>query len=114
MTVDPVTREAYSREVVGVGFWFGDPSFAEPAFYAYTAPEPEGLASEPLSPTAAHWLTRPNGHLAVYRYEDARVVDDPRASVLAFYYSANRAGARRAGWDIARFDAPRGVTASPP
>lgn len=38
--IDPVTREAYSREVVSFGFWFGDDSFAEPAFYSYTAPEP--------------------------------------------------------------------------
>lgn len=34
-TVDPVTREAYSREVISFGFrfWLGDASFAEPAFY---------------------------------------------------------------------------------
>jgi hypothetical protein len=37
-TADPVTREAYSREVISFGFWFGDDRFAEPAFYAYTAP----------------------------------------------------------------------------
>jgi hypothetical protein len=36
--IDPVTREAYSREVISFGFWFGDNSFPEPAFYAYTAP----------------------------------------------------------------------------
>jgi len=113
-TVDPVTREAYSREVISFGFWFGDVSFAEPAFYSYTAPEPEGLPSEPLQPAAAEWLARDTGHLAVYRYEDARAVDDPRASVLAFYDSAYRAGATRAGWDIDRYDAPGGATATPP
>ena len=43
-TADPVTREAYSREVISFGFWFGDDRFAEPAFYSYTAPEPAGLA----------------------------------------------------------------------
>ena len=42
-TADPVTCEAYSREVISFGFWFGDPSFPEPAFYAYTAPEPAGV-----------------------------------------------------------------------
>jgi hypothetical protein len=46
--IDPVTREAYSREVISFGFWFGDDSFPEPAFYAYTAPEPTGLAGQPL------------------------------------------------------------------
>jgi hypothetical protein len=29
--VDPVTREAYSREVISAGFWFGDPRFPEAA-----------------------------------------------------------------------------------
>jgi hypothetical protein len=29
-TTDPVTREAYSREVVSSGFWFGDPSYRIP------------------------------------------------------------------------------------
>ena len=37
-TADPVTREAYAREVISFGFWFGDDRFPEPAFYAYTAP----------------------------------------------------------------------------
>src|SRR5258708_10413588 len=48
--VDPVTREAYSREVISSGFWFGDANFGEPALYCYTAPEPDGLAKEPLTP----------------------------------------------------------------
>lgn len=56
--VDPVTREAYSREVISFGFWFGDEDFPEPAFYSYTAPEPEGLTDEPLRPEAAGWVAR--------------------------------------------------------
>ncbi len=68
--VDPVTREAYSREVISFGFWFGDDSFTEPAFYSYTAPEPAGLAEEPLQPAAARWAARggqPLGGPAVRR-----------------------------------------------
>jgi hypothetical protein len=113
-TADAVTREAYSRELISFGFWFGDDSFPEPAFYSYTAPEPDGLASEPLRPAGAEWLARDTGHLAVYRYEDARAAGDVRAPVLAFYDSAYRAGATRAGWDIARYRAPGGATAQPP
>src|SRR5918995_4127225 len=52
--VDAVTREAYSREVISFGFWFGDDTFTEPAFYSYTAPEPPELAAEPLRPASAH------------------------------------------------------------
>lgn len=103
---DPVTREAYSREVISFGFWFGDEVFAEPAFYSYTAPEPEGLRDEPLTPATANWT----GHLAVLRYDDARAEADPRAAVLAFYESAYQAGAKRAGWDVARLACPGGVT----
>ncbi len=65
--VDPVTREAYSRELISFGFWFGDDKFAEPAFYSYTVPEPDGLTEEPLQPEAAQWITQGGGHLAVLR-----------------------------------------------
>jgi Family of unknown function (DUF5996) len=108
--VDPVTREAYSREVISFGFWFGDPSFPEPAFYSYTAPEPRGLVEEPLHPADATWLARGGSHLAVLRYDDARAAPDPPATVLDFYESAFRAGARRAGWDTSGSDCPGGVT----
>ncbi|WP_031032041.1 DUF5996 family protein [Streptomyces sp. NRRL WC-3725] len=107
---DPVTREAYSSEVISFGFWFGDDTFAEPAFYSYTAPEPAGLAQAPLSPASAQWVARGDSHLAVLRYDAARAETDPRAAVLAFYASAYQAGAQRAGWDIAALACPGGIT----
>jgi len=44
---DIITREAYSHEVISVGFlaWRGEMNGA--AFYAYAAPEPAGLAIAP-------------------------------------------------------------------
>ncbi|MFI5681288.1 DUF5996 family protein [Streptomyces cellulosae] len=108
--VDPVTREAYSSEVISFGFWFGDDTFAEPAFYSYTAPEPAGLAEAPLSPASAQWVAVGDSHLAVLRYDVARAEADPRAVVLAFYESAYQAGAARAGWDIAALACPGGIT----
>jgi hypothetical protein len=107
---DPVTREAYSREVISFGFWFGDDHFPEPAFYAYAAPEPVGLAGARLAPRAARWESRNGSHLAVLRYDDARAEDEPRATVLGFYESAYQAAARRAGWDIQRLACPGGIT----
>ncbi len=107
---DPVTREAYSRDVISFGFWFGDDTFPEPAFYSYTAPEPPGLADEPLQPAAARWIERNGSHLAVLRYDDARTLPEPRAAVLDFYEGAYQAGARRAGWDIARWASVGGIT----
>ncbi|GAA2361092.1 DUF5996 family protein [Dactylosporangium salmoneum] len=98
-TVDPVTREAYSHEVISAGFWFGDKNIPEPAFYSYTAPEPDGLTEEPLRPAQARWVENRGAHLALLTYDDARATADPRATVLAFLESAYRAGARRADWD---------------
>jgi hypothetical protein len=108
--IDPVTREAYSRQVISFGFWFGDERFPEPAFYSYTAPEPEGLADVPLHPPGAQWVAQNNSHLAVLRYGDVRAERDPRSVVLEFFESAYLAGAKRAGWDVARLASPGGVT----
>ncbi len=46
-------REAMSHEEISCGFWPGDERFPDPAFYAYTAPEPPGLASAALRPQEA-------------------------------------------------------------
>jgi hypothetical protein len=108
-STDPVTREAYSREVISFGFWFGDPTFPEPAFYSYTAPEPEGASDEPL-PEGSRWLERGGSHLAVLPYDGVRAGPDRRAAVLDFYEAADRAGASRAGWDIDRLACPGGIT----
>ncbi|MGW5876172.1 DUF5996 family protein [Nocardiopsis terrae] len=104
-----LVREAYSREVVSFGFWFGDDNVPEPCFYAYAAPEPEGLTEEPLGP-AAEWVPSGNGHLALLRYAEAREQPDPRAAVLEFLESAYRAGAGRLGWDVDALACPGGVT----
>ncbi|RAY14667.1 hypothetical protein DPM19_12990 [Actinomadura craniellae] len=107
---DQVTREAYSREVISAGFWFGDTAMPWPAFYSYTAPEPAGLAGEPLVPERAAWLKSRGGHLAVLRYDDARSADDPVQTVVSFLDSAFLAGARLARWDLGYRRCPGGVT----
>ena len=107
---DPVTREAYSREVISSGFWFGDPDTPEPAFYSYTAPEPDGLADAALEPAGARWVPARGAHLAVLRLSEAQATGDPIAAALAFYESAYRAGATRAGWDVEAADCGVGTT----
>ncbi len=94
-----VEREAYSHEVISFGFWFGDDRVPAPAFYSYTAPEPDGLAGEPLQPNTATWAESNGAHLALLMYEDVRTADEPAKLVLDFLESAYRAGAFRAGWD---------------
>ncbi len=100
-----VEREAYSHEVISFGFWFGDDNVPAPAFYSYTAPEPEGLANEPLSPAAAKWAESNGAHMAILMYDDARNADDPRTAILDFLESAYQAGAKRAGLDTGQFSA---------
>ncbi len=64
---DPLTRDAYSHEVISFGFWPGDREVREPTFYSYTAPEPRASPNNPYyrkphpgPPRAARrsWRTR--------------------------------------------------------
>jgi len=97
-----VEREAYSHEVISFGFWAGDDNVPAPAFYSYTAPEPEGLTDEKLKPDAAIWNTD-KGAMALLMYEDARNAESPRETILEFLESAYQAGAKRGGWNAAEF-----------
>jgi hypothetical protein len=98
---DPVTREAYTHEVISFGFWPGDDTLGDAAYYSYTAPEPAGLRDQPLS--AGGWTESGSGSLAILPYEAVRAAPDPRTTLLAFFQSAYEAGARLAGWDTAGF-----------
>jgi hypothetical protein len=105
--VDPVTAEAYSHEVIAFGFWPGDDRRTPfPAFYSYTAPEPEGLADQPLG-ARGDWMDTGSGHLAIVTYDAMRGERDPDAALLDFYESAYRAGATTAGWDLDALEHPR-------
>ena len=108
---DSVTREAYTHEVISFGFWLGDASVREPAFYSYTAPEPEGLTTHPLRPERVNWL--PEGGTAFLTYEEVRNGASPADALLEFMESAYQAGATSAGWDIEalRTHPPEGVAA---
>lgn len=97
---DPVTREAYSHEVVSFGFWAGDQKVREPSYYSYTAPEPAGLRERPLRPDDAHWTALGSSSLALLPYETVRSAADPKATLLAFLESSYQAGAGAAGWDL--------------
>ncbi len=101
LDADPVTREAYTHEVISFGFWPGDDQVDDAAYYSYTAPEPPGLREEPLS--AGTWIPSGSGSLAILPYETVRTARDPRTTLLAFCQSAYDAGARLAGWDTTSF-----------
>ena len=99
--VDRVTAEAYSHEVIAFGFWPGDDRGSPfPAFYSYTAPEPDGLAEQPLGVEQAQWQNTGNGSLAVLTYEGMRSTGDPAQTLLSFFEGAYMAGGRSAGWEL--------------
>jgi hypothetical protein len=79
-------------------FWPGDRDVRSPAFYSYTAPDPDGLTDQPLEPEATFWA--PEGGMALLMYDDLRKAGSPKDALLEFLESAYRAGARTAGWDV--------------
>ncbi len=99
---DPVTREAYTHEVISFGFWPGDDTLGDAAYYSYTVPEPAGLRDQPLP--VGRWTKSGTGSLAILPYETLRTVHDPRTTLLAFCQGAYEAGARLAGWDTTSFE----------
>jgi len=94
---DPVTREAYSHEVISAGWWPGGSGVDGPAFYSYTAPEPEGLAGQHVSPESAFY--HPQLKEFILMYDDLRRAQEPEKELLQFLESTYVAGATLAKWN---------------
>ena len=106
--VDPVTREAYSHEVISFGFWPGGVSATgvavdEPVVYAYAAPEPAGFRDAPTAEGARYDARL--GELLL-PYEAVRTAEDPAAAIRDFCEAAYVAGATLGGWDRAALERP--------
>jgi hypothetical protein len=94
---DGITRQAYSHECSSAGFWPGSGAITSPAFYAYTAPAPEGLDREPVRPDAAFYNKEMSEHFMMY--DDIRTAASPETAILEFLQSTYEAGAKLANWD---------------
>jgi hypothetical protein len=105
---DKITREAYSHEVISVGFWPGTEGTSDTAFYAYAAPEPQGFAQAPVRPAAAFYEKALGEFLL--RYEDVRCSDSPGQSLMDFAQSTYEAGATLGNWDRAALERDRNQT----
>jgi len=99
-------RDAYSHEQISFGFWVGDDTVPEPAYYSYTYPSPAKIDEQPLLPDSAQWVDSNGSPMAFLRYEDVMSSPDPRQAVLDFLESAYQAGARNAGWNIDELTTP--------
>lgn len=93
---DPITREAYSHEVISHGFWPGS-GIQGPAFYSYTVPEPSGLNQASIRPADAFYNSQLSEFLLMY--DDVRSADSPKQRLLEFLQSTYEAGADLANWD---------------
>jgi len=99
---DSITREAYSHEVISHGWWPGGGPYNDAAFYAYAAPEPEGLKTARVEPSAAFYSTDLSEFLLPY--EAVRSAADPAGDLRAFLASTYDAAAALAKWDRAELE----------
>jgi hypothetical protein len=97
---DPITREAYSHEVISHGWWPGQGPLGKPAFYSYTAPAPDGLSNAKVHP--GFYSNDLSEFLLLY--DDVRNAPDPEAALLDFCQSTYEAGANLGGWDRASLE----------
>lgn len=93
---DPITREAYSQEVISAGWWPGGGDIAGPAFYGYAAPEPEMFSKQGVRPEKAFYHPQLKEFLLMY--DDLRQSSSPRATLLEFLQSTYEAGANTGDW----------------
>jgi hypothetical protein len=97
---DRITREAYSHEEVSSGFWAGGVTAAEPFFYSYIYPEPEGYRAASI----AHGRFDETYGEYVLPYAEVRAATDPSRTLSEFFGSTYEAGANRAKWDRAALE----------
>ncbi|HEY1272639.1 MAG TPA: DUF5996 family protein [Terriglobales bacterium] len=94
---DPITREAYSHEVISAGFWPGSGEIKDAAFYVYAAPEPEGFGEHPVRPGSAFY--HPQMKEFFLMYDAVRQSPSPRGTLMEFLQSTYDAGADLGKWD---------------
>jgi hypothetical protein len=92
---DWVTRAAYSHEVFSAGWWPGSEAYPEPAFYAYSYPEPEGFSEARVASGGRYHPDLREFLLPSSR--DGVTADEN--GVLDFLRSAYAAAADLGGWD---------------
>lgn len=105
---DRITCEAYSHEVISHGFWPGmrasgpvereraEGVVDEPAFYAYAAPEPEGLGEAQIHPDAGFYSAAMKEFILLY--DEVRDAAAPEKEILAFVESTYERAADLAKW----------------
>jgi hypothetical protein len=99
---DPITREAYSHEVISAGFWPGNGGFGNAAFYCYAAPAPSGLETAIIRPASASYHATLGEF--ILKYDDLRAEPSPDEALLQFLQSSYDAAANLGHWDRASLE----------
>jgi ATPase subunit of ABC transporter with duplicated ATPase domains len=80
----------------------GKSTLPQPAFFAYTYPEPAGCREAAIQPDAAYY------HLElsefILPYEEVRSAASPDRMILDFFQSSYEVGATLGGWDRAALE----------
>ena len=97
---DRITREAYSDEVSSAGFWAGGAVAAEPFFYSYIYPEPDGYRAG----SPAHGRFDETYGEFVLPYAEVRASSDPERMLSEFFQSTYDLAANLANWDRAAIE----------
>jgi hypothetical protein len=92
-----VMVEAYSQEVSSCGFWPGGGAVNEPAFYAYSYPEPPGFREYSIQPKEAFYNAEMGEFLLPY--DVVRTADSPDEVLLTFLQSTYEAAATCGKWN---------------
>ncbi|MDQ6673673.1 MAG: DUF5996 family protein [Chloroflexota bacterium] len=90
------------QEQALAGFWPGNDKLPEPAFVAYTYPEPPGCRTAAVYPDAAFF--HPELAEFILPYQRVRLARNPDELILDFYRSTYETGATLAGWDRAALE----------
>jgi Family of unknown function (DUF5996) len=101
--VDKITKEAYSHEVISIGFWPGDGEvIKDAAFYAYAAPEPVRFKESVVRPAKAFYSKEKSEFFLMY--DDLRLADSPEKVLMEFCQSTYDAGANSGKWNRAELE----------
>jgi hypothetical protein len=98
------------QEQAAAGFWPGNGKLHEPAFFAYTYPEPPGCREAFIQPDAA--IYHPDLSEFILPYDTVRTSSAPEQMILDFFKSTYEASTTLAGWDRAALERtpPRGLS----
>ncbi len=92
-----VMQEAYSKEVMSVGFWPGSADAPEPVFYAYCYPASPEFAKQNVLPLTAFY-SEDMGEFFL-KYSNVQQTDDPNKTLMSFLESTYAAAATTGNWD---------------